>query len=49
MAARRWPGATSGVVANSGDNTVTVVDASAHTNVATIPVGKFPNGISMTP
>lgn len=40
---------TFGYVTNVDDNTVSVIDTSSDTVVATIPVGGFPDGIATTP
>ena len=38
-----------GYVANSFDNTVSVIDTDSNKFVATIPVGTFPSGVATTP
>jgi YVTN family beta-propeller protein len=36
-------------ITNAGDNTVSVVDTATNTVTATIPVGSFPLGVTVTP
>ena len=36
-------------VANGGDNTVSVIDASTRTVTATVPVGRGPRGVAVDP
>ena len=36
-------------VANSGANTVSVIDTATNTVLVTIPVGQFPSGVAVTP
>jgi YVTN family beta-propeller protein len=36
-------------VADSGDNTVSVIDTASNTVVATVPVGSLPFGVAVTP
>jgi YVTN family beta-propeller protein len=36
-------------VTNGGESTVSVVDTEARKTLANIPVGRGPNGISLTP
>jgi YVTN family beta-propeller protein len=43
-----WP-VTFGFVANAFDNTVSVIDTASNKVVATIPVGRFPDGVATTP
>lgn len=40
---------THAYVANSADNSVSVVDTGTNSVITTIPVGSFPNGVAVTP
>src|SRR5215510_7569776 len=38
-----------GYVTNSNDNTVSVIDTTTNTVIATVPVGEHPLGVAVTP
>jgi len=44
-----WARAPQAYITNLNDNTVSVIDTASNTVTATVQVGKFPNGVAVTP